>query len=40
MGACDSVWLRQRVLIDTFLHKYGYTCGGRIDRGGLDVDPE
>jgi hypothetical protein len=28
MGACDSIWLSQRVLIVTFLHKYGYTCGG------------
>jgi hypothetical protein len=33
MGACDSIWLSQRVLINTFLHKYGYTCGGRVDRG-------
>jgi hypothetical protein len=36
MGACDSIWLSQRVLIDTFLHKYGYTCGGRVDRRGVD----
>ena len=38
VGACDSIWLSQRVLIDTFLHKYGYTCGGRVDRGRGGVD--
>ncbi len=35
MGACDSIWLSQRVLIDTPLHNYGYTCGGRVDRRGV-----
>lgn len=31
MGACDSIWLDQRVLLDTFLGDYGRTCGGRVD---------
>ena len=31
MRACDSIWLDDRVLIDTFLGQYGRTCGGRVD---------
>ena len=31
MRACDSIWLDERVLIDTFLGQYGRTCGGRVD---------
>lgn len=31
MTACDSIWLSDRVLFDTFLHEYGRTCGGRVD---------
>jgi hypothetical protein len=32
MRACDSIWLSDRVLTDTFLYEYGRTCGGRVDR--------
>jgi len=35
MGACDSIWLSDRVLLDTFLHKYGRSCGGRVDHDTL-----
>ena len=35
MSACDSIWLSDRVLMDTLLHKYGKTCGGRVDRRAL-----
>ncbi len=31
MKACDSIWLSQRVLFDTWLFDYGRTCGGRVD---------
>lgn len=31
MSACDSIWLSDRVLFDTFLNDYGRTCGGRVD---------
>ena len=31
MSACDSIWLNERVLMDTFLGQYGRTCGGRVD---------
>jgi hypothetical protein len=31
MAACDSIWLNERVLMDTFLYNYGRTCGGRVD---------
>jgi hypothetical protein len=31
MKACDSIWIDDRVLIDTWLYKYGRTCGGRVD---------
>jgi hypothetical protein len=31
MRACDSIWSNERVLMDTFLYKYGRTCGGRVD---------
>jgi hypothetical protein len=31
MRACDSIWLSERVLMDTFLYNYGRTCGGRVD---------
>ena len=30
MNACDSIWLDDRVLMDTFLYNYGRTCGGRV----------
>ena len=30
MKACDSIWLDERVLMDTFLYNYGRTCGGRV----------
>jgi hypothetical protein len=32
MTACDSIWLSERVLLDSFLSDYGRTCGGRVDR--------
>jgi hypothetical protein len=35
MGACDSIWLNDRVLTDTFLHNYGRSCGGRVDLDAL-----
>lgn len=40
MQACDSIWMNDRVLMDTFLYNYGRTCGGRADlveirRSGL-----
>jgi hypothetical protein len=31
MRACDSIWLSDRVLLDSWLGKYGRTCGGRAD---------
>ena len=31
MGACDSIWTNDRILMDSFLYKYGRTCGGRVD---------
>jgi hypothetical protein len=31
MKACDSIWLSDRVLQDTWLYNYGRTCGGRVD---------
>lgn len=31
MRACDSIWLSERVLLDSFLDHYGRTCGGRVD---------
>lgn len=31
MSACDSIWLSERVLLDTFLAEYGRSCGGRVD---------
>lgn len=31
MSACDSIWMNDRVLFDTFLNDYGRTCGGRVD---------
>lgn len=31
MRACDSIWLNERVLLDTFLDQYGRSCGGRLD---------
>jgi hypothetical protein len=31
MNACDSIWMDDRVLMDTFLYNYGRTCGGRVD---------
>jgi hypothetical protein len=31
MRACDSIWLDERVLLDTFLGQYGRSCGGRAD---------
>lgn len=34
MSACDSIWLSDRVLLDSFLYQYGRSCGGRVD---LDV---
>lgn len=36
MSACDSIWLSKRVLFDTFLHKYGQSCGGRVDNRAGD----
>jgi hypothetical protein len=35
MSACDSIWLSDRVLFDSFLHKYGRSCGGRVDLDEL-----
>jgi hypothetical protein len=31
MSACDSIWLNDRVLLDSLLGQYGRTCGGRVD---------
>ncbi len=31
MAMCDAIWLNERVLMDTFLYRYGRTCGGRVD---------
>jgi hypothetical protein len=31
MAACDSIWLNNRVLMETLLYIYGRTCGGRVD---------
>lgn len=31
MRACDSIWVNDRVLLDSFLYEYGRTCGGRVD---------
>jgi hypothetical protein len=31
MKACDSIWMDDRVLMDTFLYNFGRTCGGRAD---------
>jgi hypothetical protein len=31
MSACDSIWLNERVLLDSFLGQYGRTCGGRVE---------
>jgi hypothetical protein len=31
MAACDSIWLSDRVLMETLLYIYGRTCGGRVD---------
>ena len=31
MNACDSIWMDDRVLMDTFLYNFGRTCGGCID---------
>lgn len=35
MSACDSIWLSNRVLSDTFLHNYGRTCGGCVSLDEL-----
>jgi len=32
MRACDSIWLSERVLMDSFLSSYGRSCGGRVDE--------
>lgn len=31
MSACDSIWLSERVLLDSLLGQYGRTCGRRAD---------
>jgi len=31
MKACDSIWMDDRVLMDTFLYNFARTCGGRVD---------
>ena len=31
MEACDSIALSEKILSDTWLHKYGRSCGGRVD---------
>ena len=31
MRACNSIWLNQRVLLNSWLGKYGRTCGGRAE---------
>lgn len=38
MPSCDDIWLSERVLTDTWLHMYGYLCGGRIDDGSGVTD--
>ncbi len=30
MLACDSIWLDERILMDSALAQYGRTCGGRV----------
>lgn len=37
MSACDSIWLSERVLLDSFLAKYGRSCGGRADARQLSL---
>ena len=32
MSACDSIWLDERLLLDSLLSKYGRTCAGRADH--------
>jgi hypothetical protein len=31
MRACDSIWLDERILMDSLLAQYGRTCGGRVN---------
>jgi hypothetical protein len=31
MRACDLIWLNERVLLDSWLGKYGRSCGGRAN---------
>lgn len=31
MRACNSIWLNERVLLNSLLAQYGRTCGGRVD---------
>jgi hypothetical protein len=35
MSACDSIYLNNRILFNTFLHNYGRSCGGRVDLVAL-----
>ena len=37
MSACDSIWLDDRVLLDSLLGQYGRTCGGRADRREISL---
>jgi len=31
MEACDLIGFSERILMDTWLSRYGRTCGGRVD---------
>jgi hypothetical protein len=35
LGGAAAIWLSKRVLLDTFLHNYGRTCGGRVSLDEL-----
>jgi hypothetical protein len=35
MRACDSIWLDERLLLDSLLSQYGRTCGGRADHRAI-----
>ena len=37
MSACDSIWLDDRVLLDSLLGQYGRTCGGRADHREISL---
>ena len=38
MTACDSIWLDERLLLDSPLSQYGRTCGGRVDHRAISLE--